>query len=80
MVRYLSFDSFLLQSQQTLYEINMRFGYRAIEAHVTFTFFGFFGKNVTLETLLMHDLSGAGHFKALFGTRIGLYFRHITQY
>lgn len=70
----------LFQSQQAFYKINMSFGNCTIQPQVAFTFFRFFRQYVTLETLLMHDLSGCRYFKALFGTGICFYFRHFTQY
>lgn len=54
----------------------MRFGNFAIFTHVPFTFFRFFGQDVTLETLLMRDLSGCRYFKSLFGAGVCLYLRH----
>jgi len=33
----------------------------------SFTLFCFLSEDVTLKTLLMHDLSSAGHFEAFFG-------------
>ena len=60
----------LLQSQQTLNEVNVRFVYNTIFVEVTFTAIRLFSKNVTLEGFLMRDLAGASYFKSFFGTRV----------
>ena len=60
----------LLQSQQTLNEVNVRFVYNTIFVECTFTALRFFGKNVTFEGLLVSDLAGAGDFESFFGTGV----------
>ena len=59
--------------------MEMGIGNGAVLAHVTFTFFGFLRQDVTFETLLMHDLSGAGNLETFLGTGVRFNFRHFTQ-
>jgi len=42
----------------------------AFLGEVTLAFLGFLSKNVTFERLLVSDLTGAGYFEALLGTRV----------
>ena len=60
--------------------MQVRIGNGTVEPHVALALFGFFGEDVTLECFLVHDLPGAGHFEAFFGTGVCFYFRHGTQY
>jgi hypothetical protein len=46
---------------------------------MTLTFFGFFGKNVSFERLLMGDFSAACNFKSFFGAGIRFYLWHFLN-
>jgi hypothetical protein len=59
-----------------LYEIQIRLVNNARFVHGTFTLLGFLGQDVTLERLLVRDLSGAGNFKPFLGTGVGLNLWH----
>jgi hypothetical protein len=66
----------LLQSQQTLNEVNVRFVYNTIFVERTFTAIRLFGKNVTLEGFLMRNFAGAGYFESFFGTGVCFHLWH----
>ena len=66
----------LFQSQQAFDKIGIRCADQPFFVHETFPFLRFLGENVAFERFLEGDLAGAGHFKSLFGTRIGLYLWH----
>lgn len=52
---------------------------RTVDTHASFSFSRFLGENVSFERLLVGDLPGASHFKALFGTGIRFYLRHFRM-
>jgi len=70
----------LFQTQEAFDEIQVGSRNGSVLAHVSFALFGFFRQNVTLETFLMLDLAGSGHFEALLGTRIGFNLGHGTLF
>jgi hypothetical protein len=51
----------------------------AIDSQCTFTLFGFFGQDVTLERLLVSDLTGARYLKTLLGTGVCFYLWHFLM-
>jgi len=66
----------LLKPQQAFYEIGIRPADHSLLIEGAFAFLRFLGKNVTFERLLVGNFARAGHFKPLFGTRIGLNLWH----
>jgi hypothetical protein len=70
----------LFQSEQSFYEVHVRFGDHPIFVHCSFSFLGLLGQNVTLEAFLVSDLSSRGYFESLLGTRICFYFRHFNLF
>ena len=56
----------LSQIQKTFYKIQISFRNFSHFPHVPFAFVRFFGEDVTLESFLMRDLSGAGNLEAFF--------------
>ena len=66
----------LLQSQQTLYKIDVGFMNHTVFVEPAFAAIRLFSKNVTFEGLLMGDLAGAGYFESFFGTGVRFYLWH----
>ena len=66
----------LFEPQQAFDKIRIGSANDTFLAEGALAFFGFFGQDVTFEGLLEGDLTGAGHFKPLLGTRVGLNLWH----
>lgn len=48
----------------------------AVNAHVTLALRGFFGEDVSFESFLESDFTGAGNLEALLGAGVGFYLWH----
>ncbi len=50
--------------------------YHTVFTHGTFALLCFFGEDVTFESFLVRDLTGAGNFEALLGAAVGFNLWH----
>ena len=78
--RSITVSNRLFEPEQTLYKMSIRTTDNSLFVQVTFTFFWFLCQDMTFERLLVGDLAGAGHFKPLFGTWVGLYLWHFCSF
>jgi hypothetical protein len=73
------FDN-LLQTQQAFYEILVGAAHFSFFSHQPFSFRGFFGENMSLESLLKCDFTGACDFESFFGTRVCFNLWHLLMW
>jgi hypothetical protein len=69
----------LFQAQQAFYEILVGAADFSFFRHQPFSFRGFFCKDVSFESFLESDFTGAGNFKSFFGTRICFNLWHLLM-
>jgi len=70
----------LLQPEQAFDKVKVCLGHLSWLSQRSFSFLGFFCEDVSLETLLVHDLSGARNPEPFFGTGIRFYLRHVLLF
>lgn len=66
----------LLEAEEAHHKIHIGLVNDTVYAHAALTLGGFLGEDVTLERLLVRDLSGAGYLEALLGTGVCFNLRH----
>jgi hypothetical protein len=69
----------LFQPQQALHEVLVGRTDGSLLFHEPFAFLGFFCEDMSLESFLKSNFSGAGDFKSFFGTRICFNLWHLMM-
>lgn len=69
----------LFKTQEAFYEVAVGGTHFTLLSHQPFALFGFLGEDVSFESFLESDLSGAGNLEPFFGTRVCFNLWHLLM-